>query len=167
MWTLHSVKIYYLFNFNKNSEKTSFFDVVRPRCRNLRNFDSPHDIFREFNCFTIIHSVGKSTIKRDLSQIFPWNQLLSNPKCGKSGYFMYYHDFCEKKLERFSWNRSKCEIGTLYLVKVELAYFCVVVWRKFFQRDSVLVYFSTLCFSNLSFTEFFRYLNFPWKCISV
>ena len=30
------------------------------------------------------------------------------------------------------------------LVKVYLAYFCCVVWRKFFSRDSILVYSSTL-----------------------
>ena len=63
-------------------------------------------------------------IKRYLSQIFPWNQSVEKVD-------ILLSRFLRKKLERFSWNRSECEIGSLYLVKVELAYFCVVVWRKF------------------------------------
>ena len=70
---------------------------ARPSCRNLRNFDSLHDIFREFNYFTN-HSVGKSTIKRYLFQIFPRNQSVEKEE--KEDILL--SRFLRKKLERFS-----------------------------------------------------------------
>ena len=46
-------------------------------------------------------------------------------------------------------------------VKVELADFCCVISRKNFQRDSVFVYFSTLCIYEWRF--FFNSNRWTWQ----
>ena len=45
-------------------------------------------------------------------------------------------------------------------VKSDLADFWCVVWRKFFRRDSILVYFSTLCLVKPLLSR-----NFCQKCV--
>ena len=46
-----------------------------------------------------------------------------------------------------------------------MADFCCVVWRNFFRRDSILVYFSTLCPWDQIFRQINSLVHTVWKSI--